>query len=488
MSSINTNVSSLIAQRNLLVAQSHEDTSLERLSTGLKINSGADDPAGLIASENLKNQQAGLQQAIDNAGQAGNMIGTAEGGLNEVSNLLTQLTSLVNQSANTGALSTAQIAANQLQVDSILSTINRISDSTTFQGSQLLNGNLSYTTSGATSAFNDLQVNAAALPNNAAQNVVVQVTSSATQGQVIYNAAAENTAATPVGVITASAVTLEISGNTGTQQLSFAGSSTISSIAAAVNNVTATTGVTASAVGEKLVFSASNYGSSQYVSVKSISGAFALATGNKVAGTNATVIVNGSQAQTQGLDVSYNAQGLDMNFQLTSGGYAGLATGTNGLNQNETKNFYITGGGANFQLGAVVNQTNQASIGIEDVSTGSLGSSTLGYLSSLGSGGANSLSAASLNNAQKILTAAVSQVAQLRGRLGAFQDYTINSTVNSLNVAYENASSAESAIADTNFASETANLTRSQILQQSATSVLSTANSAPQSVLNLLPH
>ena len=92
-----------MVQRNLSVAQQQEDKSLERLSTGLKINSGADDPAGLIASENLKNQQAGIQQAIDNAGQAGNMIGTAEGGLNEVSNLLTQLTSLVNQSANSWA-------------------------------------------------------------------------------------------------------------------------------------------------------------------------------------------------------------------------------------------------------------------------------------------------------------------------------------------------------------------------------------------------
>jgi flagellin len=478
MSSINTNVSSLIAQRNLQISQQQENTSLERLSTGLKINSGADDPAGLIASENLKNQEAGLNQAIANAGQANNAIGTAEGGLNEVSNLLTQLTSLVNQSANTGALSSAQVAANQLQVDSILSTINRISDSTSFQGSQLLNGNLSYTTSGATSAFNNLQINAAALPNNAAENVVVQVTNSATQGQVAYNAANANVGGT--GVIGASAVTLEISGNTGTQQLSFAGSSTVSSIVAAVNNVTSTTGVTASAAGKNLVFKAQDYGSSQYVSVKSISGSFTL--------TNAAVIVNGSQAQTQGLDVSYNAQGLDMNFQLTSAGFAGLPNATNGLNQGETKNFYITGGGANFQLGAVVNQTNKASIGIGDVSTGSLGDSTIGYLSSLESGGTNSLSSTSLNNAQKILTAAVSQVAELRGRLGAFQDYTINSTVNSLNVAFENAASAESAIADTNFASETANLTRSQILQQSATSVLSTANSAPQNVLNLLPH
>ena len=482
MSSINTNVTSLIAQRNLAIAQKRETTSLARLSTGLKINSGADDPAGLIASENLKNQQAGLQQAIDNAGQAGNMIGTAEGGLNEVSNLLTQLTSLVNQSSNTGALSAAQIGANQLQVDSILSTINRISGSTTFQGTQLLNGNLAYTTStaGVGSAFGNLQINAAALPNNAAESVVVQVTNSATQGQVAYNAGGGQPN------IGASAVTLEVSGNTGTQQLSFAGSATLSSIVKAVNNVTAATGVTASATGQKLIFKSQSYGSKQYVSVKSISGTFNLTGAAKVAGTDAKVTINGSQAQAQGLDVTYRAQGLDMNLQLTSNGFNGL--GVNGLNNGLTKTFAITGGGANFQLGSKVNETNKASIGVQDVSTGSLGDGVLGYLSTLASGGANSLSSTSLNNAQKILDEAVSQVAELRGRLGAFQDYTINSTVNSLNVAYQNASSAESAIADTNFASETASLTRSQILQQSATSVLSTANAAPQAVLSLLPH
>src|SRR5271154_5177322 len=148
MSVINTNVNSLIAQRSLAQNNASLNTSLERLSTGLKINTGADDPAGLIASQRLQQEQTGIQTAINNASLAGNVIGTAEGGLNEVSSLLTQLQGLVGQAANTGGLSSDQVGADQLQVDSILSTINRIAESTTFQGMQLLNGNLAYTTSG----------------------------------------------------------------------------------------------------------------------------------------------------------------------------------------------------------------------------------------------------------------------------------------------------------------------------------------------------
>src|SRR5436190_14375919 len=154
MSRINTNVSSLIAQRVLKRNNDTLNTSLQRLSTGLKINTGADDPAGLIASEGLKAEQTGITQAIDNANRANNLVGTAEGGLNEVSNLLNQLDGLVNQSANSGALSPDEIAANQLQVDSILNTINRIAGTTTFANKKILDGTLDYTTSGvAASAF-----------------------------------------------------------------------------------------------------------------------------------------------------------------------------------------------------------------------------------------------------------------------------------------------------------------------------------------------
>src|SRR6476646_8612522 len=204
MTRINTNVNSLIAQRVLGQNNRSLNTSLERLSTGLRINRGADDPAGLIASENLRSEKAGIQTAIDNAGRASNVIGTAEGGLTEVSNLLTQIQSLVGQSANSGGLSGEETAANQLQIDSILGTINRIAGATAFQGKKLLNGNYAYATSGVVaSAFTTMQIASARLPDAQAVNVVVQVTDSATTGEVTFTGA---------GLANGNTVTLEVAG------------------------------------------------------------------------------------------------------------------------------------------------------------------------------------------------------------------------------------------------------------------------------------
>src|SRR5438477_9023902 len=217
MSRINTNVSSLIARRVLRRNNDQLSTSLERLSTGLKINTGADNPAGLIASENLRAEKSGITQAIDNAGRASNIVGTAEGGLSEVSGLLTQLQSLVSQTANSGGLSAEEKDANQLQVDSILSTINRISQSTAFQGKKLLNGNFAYTTSGINSTqFDDVQINSARVTAGGSVNVVVQVTTSAQNGEITYTN----------GALT-SGVTLEIGGTAGTEQLSFGSGTSI---------------------------------------------------------------------------------------------------------------------------------------------------------------------------------------------------------------------------------------------------------------------
>ena len=471
---INTNVSSLIAQRSLAMNNQNLNTSLQRLSTGLKINSGADDPAGLIASEALKAEQTGINAAIDNANRATNIIGTAEGGLNEVSNLLNELQGLVNQSANTGALSADEVSANQLQVDSILNTINRIANSTSFQGKNLLDGSLAYTLSGAgTSAFDTIAVNGANLPGNKAETVVVQVLNSATLGQVTFAGAGGS------AVIGGSAVTLQIAGNLGTQQLSFAGSTHLSAITAAINNITGETGVTASANGANLAFKSQEFGSTQFVSVQAVSGTFAVTGGSsgKAFGTDAQVNVNGAKATVDGVNVTYRDTNLDMDFKLSAG-----------LNAGQTKAFGITGGGATFQLGSEVKDTLKTSIGIQSVSTSSLGDSTTGFLSSMATGGANQLTTPSLSTAQRILSESINQVSSLRGRLGAFQKYTLGSTINSLGVAYENITAANSSIADTNFASETANLTRYQILAQASTTVLSNANSAPQNVLTLLQH
>lgn len=469
MSRINTNVSSLIAQRSLATNQNQLNNSLQRLSTGLKINTGKDDPAGLIASENLKAEQTGIQTAIDNAGRAGNIIGTAEGGLSEVSSLLTHLQGLVGQSANTGGLSSEEIAANQLQVDSILSTVNRIAGSTSFQGRKLLDGNLAYTTSSITAAdIGNVQISAARLPANAATQVVIAVSQSAQTATL---------GSTALPLLAGNPVTLEIGGNQGTEQVSIAGGTAIGGIITAINGVKAATGVSASNSGGALRLDSKGFGSKQYVTLNTISGTFATATGAaKAVGRDAKVSVNGAAAQADGLAVSFRNSNLDLSFDLKA---------TQNTNAGAT-NFYVTGGGAQFALGSKVDETGKASIGVQGVSVGSLGDATNGYLSTLGSGQANSLSATDLSTAQKILNSAIKQVSDLRGRLGAFQKFTIGSTVNSLNVASENAAAAQSAISDTDFAAETAKLTRAQILSQAATTVLSQANSAPQSVLKLL--
>jgi len=267
--------------------------------------------------------------------------------------------------------------------------------------------------------------------------------------------------------------TIEVAGNAGAEQLSFASGTTVSAVVAAVNAVKAATGVSATVSGSDIRFESTEFGSSQFVSVKAVAGTFSIAQ-NKDTGVDAAVTVNGAQAQSDGRHVSFRNSNLDVEFDLDST-----------FNTAGSTTFDITGGGATFALGSKVTEGDKASIGVGSVSTGSLGDAS-GYLASLGSGGANALTGTNLVKAQSIVDTAIKQVATLRGRLGAFQKFQIGSTINSLGVAYENASAAESAIRDTDFAAETSQLTRAQILQQASTTVLSQANSAPQTALALL--
>src|SRR5262249_12518031 len=176
-----------------------------------------------------------------------------------------------------------------------------------------------------------------------------------------------------------------------------------------------------------------------------------------------------------GLAISYRSSNLDLEFDIQPA-----------FNTVGNDDFYITGGGAKFALGSKVTEADKSSIGLGSIAAGSLGDSSNGYLTTLGSGGANPLLSGNLATSQKIIDKAIKQVATLRGRLGAFQKEVLESNINSLSVALENVTASESAIRDADFASETSNLTRAQILTQAGTSVLATANSAPQSVLSLL--
>jgi flagellin len=466
MSRINTNISSLQAITTLNRNQADLSTALQRLSTGLQINSGKDAPAGLIASESLRSEIAGINQAIDNSQRAGNVLNTAEGALSEVSSLLLEVQTLTNQAANTGGLSPAEISANQLQVDSILSSINRISNTTQFNGVKLLNGSLDYTTSGINSAaIKVATINAVKLPDNGSTSIVVQVTGSAQLGEVDFAGANTGT----------SAVTIEVNGVGGREQLSFAANTNTSAVAFAVNQLKTSTGVSAVVAGGTLRFTSTAYGSDQYVSIKTIAGTFV---NGKDSGQDAKVNINGAAAEVSGLTASLRNGDLDVSLTLNKD----FATNPSAAGSS----FAVTGGGAKFQIGSEVNPQGQIDIGIGAVSADDLGNSIDGYLSSLGSGGNNSLVGGNTVAAQKIITDAISQVSVLRGRLGSLQKDILDTNTNSLSVALENVTSSESAIRDTDFASETAALTRAQILVQANTSVLAQANSAPQSVLSLL--
>jgi flagellin len=148
--------------------------------------------------------------------------------------------------------------------------------------------------------------------------------------------------------------------------------------------------------------------------------------------------------------------------------------------------FGITGGGSDFAIGAKVDAIGLESIGIMSVAPSELGNPTDGYLNTLKSGETNALSGSNLYTAQRIVDDAITDISTLRGRLGAFQKNVLETNINSLRVTLENVTASESAIRDADFASETAALTRSQILVQANTSILSLANTAPQSVLALL--
>jgi len=199
MTRINTNVSSLTAQKTLARTNSQLQQALTRLSTGLRINSGKDDPAGLIASEALRSDISSVQKAITNSERANQIIATAESALGQVAGLLNDIRGLVTEAANTGALSDDQIAANQLQVDSSLEALNRIAQTTNFQGRRILDGSFDFNITAGTgyTTVNDLEIQQANLGTTGSVSIDVDITAAAAKAE-ITNASGSYTAASTV--------------------------------------------------------------------------------------------------------------------------------------------------------------------------------------------------------------------------------------------------------------------------------------------------
>jgi len=482
MTRINTNIPAIQATHRLAANQADLNVRLERLSTGLRINRGKDDPAGLIASETLRSEIRGIEQAIENSQRAINVISTTEGALNEISSLLLDVRALINHAANDGAISSDEKAADQLQIDSLLEAIDRIASTTQFGGEKLINGNKQYTVSGVTvTDIANATIFGARVPEGQYQNVLVEVTQSAQTAELVFRFTASAAAS-----LSANA-TIELRGDDGTEIIALASGSNATDIAATINANVETTGVSATVSGAgvntRVLLDSREYGSDAMVSVKPIDGDFRLTTGLLATGVDgidtgqdAGVLINGQSASVNGLTAQLRSNGLDVKFELTSS--FGTTLGTS--------QFQITGGGATFQIGPVVNSNGQVSIAIPSTSTSSLGNAVLGYLYSLKGSGTNSIDSGNNQQAEKILVESINQVAVLRGRLGGLQRNQIETNINSQRVALENVKAAESAIRDADIAVEVAALTRSQILVQSTMSILGVANSLPQNALSLL--
>ena len=237
MTRINTNTAALRGLRNLNRSNNLLNTSLTRLSTGLKINSGKDNPAGLIGSELLRTQITVIEQSLSNSSRANNVIATADAALGEINGLLNQIRGLVQEGLNTGALSQAEIEANQSQIDSALSAINRISANTKFGSDKLLDGSKAFNTSisnADAAKLADVKINEALFGSSSSIAVNATITSAAEKAELRYN-----------GGSLSAAATVEVGGSQGTEVIFLGSSATNANIRDAINAVTDSTGVEA---------------------------------------------------------------------------------------------------------------------------------------------------------------------------------------------------------------------------------------------------
>ncbi|GJM17889.1 MAG: hypothetical protein DHS20C14_01020 [Phycisphaeraceae bacterium] len=518
MARINTNVPSVIAQTNLNRNNSELELRLERLSTGLRINRGKDDPAGLIISERIATDLNGIDQAIQNTERASSMIATTESSLAEINELLNSVKALMVEAANTGGNSPEERAANQLQIDSAIQSITRISNTATFGGLKLLDGSLDFTLSGVTSStIVKAQVFNASFVGQSSLQVDVDVVDSAQKGSLFVNGNANISTA---GVIN-SALTLRIQGSEGVRELSFASGQSFSQMIAGINQLTSLTGVEASLIDPTdssvgLVIRSASYGADEFVSVERVDGptdpaddgfsafkfnanadfpaldgtfSFAgpnLVTATRDEGRDISALINGSLSTGRGLEISINSPSLGLELLIDESFATDPSLGTD--------TFYVTGGGSNFQIGPDITAQQQVSFGIQSVAASLLGGTLVNgsvqTISSLEKGKTNSIEESvrrgDFTDAQAILDTAIDEVSILRGRMGAFERNVLGTTQRSLQTQFENLTSSRSLIRDADFAAETSQLTRAQILQSSGTSVLSLANQQAQSVLQLL--
>lgn len=488
---VNTNIASLNTQRNLNSSSSSLGTSLQRLSTGFRINSAKDDAAGLQISNRLSSQISGLNVAVRNANDGISLAQTAEGALQQSTNILQRMRDLSLQSAN-GSNDSTDRAALQKEVGALQSELNRIAETTTFGGRKLLDGSFgstafqvgananetidvaigdasatkigAYTSDKAGSAMGI--ASAAAADANGTLTISANGKQYKTQDILATDTASEavkkiNAAGSPVKASartdavltkTAAAVSfdlkIEVSKSDNTKvdsTIDLKGLNSFEQVVSAVNSSGA--GISAKVNGDGTLEVSSADGSA----IK-FTGAAYDATGTAVATAN-TLSVKARSAEDSNND---NAGDLSAAADITAG--SGVANGAIKLSSSAA--YSLTGTAATKLTGEVAGTLEKVSD--VDVST-----------------------AYGAQNAVDVIDAAIAYIDSQRSDLGAVQN-RFDNTISNLQSIAENADNARSRIKDTDFAAETANLSKNQVLQQAGTAILAQANQLPQSVLSLL--
>jgi flagellin len=465
--------------RNLGMTNAEQSKAMTRLSTGLRITTAADDPAGLIISENFRSQIQSLGQAIRNNQDAINYSKTAEGALDEINRLLRDARSLAVASANTGTLDAAQIQANQSQMQSIATSVTRISTNTQFGTKRLLDGSAGVV-AGATSNNLDSiyltgQFNSASLTTNA--NVTVQVTTAATQATALSKTFAFGTTALAAGQFTINGVTFATTAG-----------DNVNDLVNRINSQTGNTGVQAVyTTGGTVTLTSTDFGSRQRIDISDTQAVFLTAAGTAAsngADAVANVIIDTNGSVAGGL-TTVAFTGGRMGFDgLTLSDIDGNVVKLSTFGNSTTAAFLggvVSAGAANFQIGANANQTVGLSLG--NFAAAQLGQ---GAISGLNLGNIDLTTTTGATSALSVIDQAISDVSRKRGEIGNFQRNVLESNIRSLGVSRETLSATESTIRDVDVADEMTNFTKLQILTQSGMSILAQANSAPQQVLALL--
>jgi flagellin len=511
---INTNVASLNAQRNLNSSQSDANTALQRLSSGLRINSAKDDAAGLAISNRLTSQINGINQAIRNAGDGISVAQVAEGALSETGNILQRMRELAVQSAN-ASNSSADRSALQSEVAQLTAEIDRIATNTAFGDVKLLNGNFTsqqFQVGANVGESIGISIASAQSGDLGTLNTLTFTTAQFLTARTSAAAASSAGNSSEIAADTISFVTTPAGGTATTTTVAVNADDTAAEIASAITaNVD---GVRAEARTVALLDTFAGTpaaGTAIFeingVNVSADSTTLATLTAGLEAGIEGNASLAGLTVNSTGTTVEIiDENGGDISVGLVDeGGYSAALSfsvsslddtvansGTNDATYGEETtviegeyvtttgsiDFFVTDSTATYGIGS---STALASGGVAATgpSTGTLGTSTE-TVEDIDIG-----TAAGANAAIDIIDSALTTIDAQRADLGAIQN-RFDSVIANLSNVSENSSAARSRIQDADFAQETANLARAQILQQAGISVLAQANAQPQNVLALL--